>query len=105
MRRRRLATCCPKSAMITFIHSARNEIPHSASSVRAEKPRGKSVIGKQYFVRQAAILFGIAKATKDPKISAALMDKAADLKSKVDEPAAPLDITPLALDIEPPPAT
>jgi hypothetical protein len=54
------------------------------------------VIGKQYFVRQAAILFGIAKATKDPKISAALMDKAADLKSKVDEPA---------LDIEPPPAT
>jgi hypothetical protein len=31
------------------------------------------------------------------------MDKAADLKSKVDEPAATLDITPL--DIEPPPAT
>ncbi len=62
------------------------------------------MIGKQYFVRQAAILFGIAKATKDPKISAALMDKAADLKSKVDEPGAPLDITPLALDIEPPPA-
>jgi hypothetical protein len=95
--------CCPKSAMITFIHSARNDLPHSASSVRAEKPRGKSVIGKPYFVRQAAIVFGIAKATKDPKISAALMDKAADLKSKVDEPAATLDITPP--DIEPPPAT
>jgi len=61
------------------------------------------VIGKQYFVRQAAIMFGIAKATKDPKISAALMDKAADLKSKVDEPAGTLDITPL--DIEPPPPT
>jgi hypothetical protein len=30
------------------------------------------VIGKQYFVRQATILFGIAKATKDPKMSAAL---------------------------------
>ena len=54
------------------------------------------MIGKQYFVRQATILFGIAKATKDPKISAALMDKAADLKSKVDELGAPLDITPLA---------
>ena len=54
------------------------------------------MIGKPYFVRQAAIVFGIAKATKDPKISAALMDKAADLKSKVDEPA---------VDIEPPPAT
>jgi hypothetical protein len=63
------------------------------------------VIEKQYFVRQATILFGIAKATKDPKISAALMDKAADLKSKVDEPRAPLDLTPLAPDIEPPSAT
>jgi hypothetical protein len=67
--------------------------------------RGKAVIGKQYFVRQAAILFGIAKATKDPKISAALMDKAADLKSKVDGPGAPLDLTPLAPDVEPPAAT
>jgi len=28
------------------------------------------VIGKAYFVRQAAILFGLAKATTDPKISA-----------------------------------
>jgi hypothetical protein len=55
-------------------------------------------------VRQAAILFGIAKATKDPKISAALMDKAADLKSKVDELGAPFDIAPLAPDIEPPTA-
>ena len=63
------------------------------------------MIGKQYFVRQAAILFGIAKATKDPKISAALLDKAADLKSKVDGPGAPLDLIPLAPDIEPPPAT
>jgi hypothetical protein len=63
------------------------------------------VIGKQYFVRQAAILFGIAKATKDPKISAALMDKAADLKSKVDGPGGSPDLTLLAPDIEPPPAT
>jgi hypothetical protein len=67
--------------------------------------KGKAVIGKQYFVRQATILFGIAKATKDPKISAALMDKAADLKSKVDELGTPLDLTPQAPDVEPPPAT
>jgi hypothetical protein len=46
------------------------------------------VIGKAYFVHQAAILFGLAKATQDPKISAALMDKAADLKLRVNEPAA-----------------
>ena len=63
------------------------------------------MIAKAYFARQAAILFGIAKATKDPKMSAALMDKAADIKSKVDELGAPLDLTPLAPDIEPPPAT
>ena len=43
------------------------------------------MIGKEYFVRQAAILFGLAKATTDPKISAALLDKAADLKSQLDD--------------------
>jgi hypothetical protein len=67
--------------------------------------KGKTVIAKAYFVRQAAILFGIAKATKDPKMSAALMDKAADIKSKVDELGASPDLTPLAPDVEPPPAT
>jgi len=33
----------------------------------------KQVIGKAYFVRQAAILFRFAKATSDPKISAAAL--------------------------------
>ena len=42
------------------------------------------MIGKEYFVRQAAVLFGMAKATMDPKISAALLDKAADLKSQLE---------------------
>jgi hypothetical protein len=62
-----------------------------------------TVIGKEYFVRQAAILFKFAKATTDPKISAALIDKAADLKLQVDE-GKPPDLTPLAPDVEPPPA-
>jgi hypothetical protein len=44
------------------------------------------MIGKEYFVRQATILFGLAMATKDPKISAALLEKAADLNLQVDEP-------------------
>jgi hypothetical protein len=56
-------------------------------------------------VRQAAILFRFAKATKDPQISAALMEKAADLKLQVDDPSASRDLTPLAPDIEPPFAT
>ena len=56
------------------------------------------MIGKAYFVRQAALLFGLAKATHDPKISAALMEKAADLKSRVNEPeASPPDIEPPAV--------
>jgi hypothetical protein len=62
------------------------------------------VIGKAYFVRQAAILFSLAKATKDPKISAALMEKAADLKLRVDNPVS-CDLTPPAPDIEPPSTT
>jgi hypothetical protein len=57
------------------------------------------VIEKEYFVRQAAILLGLAKATKDPKISAAILDKAADLKSQVDEPI--IDCSPLAPDVQP----
>ena len=63
------------------------------------------VIGKEYFMRQAAILFGLAKATTDPKISAALLDKAADLKLQVDKPVVSSDPTPLAPDVEPPSAT
>jgi hypothetical protein len=58
------------------------------------------VIGKAYFVRQAAILYRFAKATKDPKISAALMEKAADLKLRVDDPAS-CDSMPPAPDIKP----
>jgi len=58
------------------------------------------VIGREYFARQAAILFQFAKATKDPKISAALMEKAADLKLQVDdEPGLRGASPPLAPDI------
>jgi hypothetical protein len=63
------------------------------------------VIGKAYFVRQAAILYEVAKATSDPKISAAFLEKAADLKLRVDDPSASHDLTLLAPDIEPPPTT
>jgi hypothetical protein len=54
----------------------------------------KNVIGKEHFVRQAAILFGMAKTTRAPKISAALLGKAADLKLQVDEPGARLTRSP-----------
>jgi hypothetical protein len=60
------------------------------------------VIGKAYFVRQAEILFRFAKATQDPIISAALMEKAADLKLRTEDST---DLTPLVPDVEPPSAT
>jgi hypothetical protein len=63
---------------------------------------GSTVIGREYFVRQAAILFQFAKVTKDPKISAALLEKAADLKAQVDETMLPVDPSLQAPDVEPP---
>jgi hypothetical protein len=65
--------------------------------------RGNAVIGKEYFVRQATLLLNLAKTTKDPTISAALIDKAADLKLQVDE-ISEQHLTPLAPDAEPPTA-
>jgi hypothetical protein len=57
------------------------------------------VASKNYIIRQATILLKIAKTIKDPKISAALIDKAADIKDR-DGPLP--DRSPLAPDIEPP---
>jgi hypothetical protein len=48
-----------------------------------------------------ATLLKFAKSTKDPNLAAVLIEKAADLKSQVDEFNTP-DLTPLAPDIEPP---
>jgi hypothetical protein len=42
------------------------------------------VASKNYIIRQATILLKIAKTIKDPKISAALIDKAADIKDRDD---------------------
>jgi hypothetical protein len=61
------------------------------------------VIGRQYFVRQATTLLKFAKSTSDPKLAAAVMEKAAALKSQGDRARPPADLTPLAPDIEPPP--
>lgn len=63
-----------------------------------------SVIGKQYFSRQAATLLKFAQSTNDPKIASALIEKAADLKSRGDREMPLSDAIPLAPDIEPPAA-
>ena len=70
------------------------------ASARWDTTGTANVIGKQYFMRQAAILFGMAKATTDHKISAALLDKAADLKSQLDDEPI-IDRSPRAPDVQP----
>jgi hypothetical protein len=60
------------------------------------------VIGRQYYTRQAATLVEFARATHDPELAAALIEKASDLLSQIDESSTRPDPTPLAPDIEPP---
>ena len=58
------------------------------------------MIGRLYFVRQAATLLKFAKSTANPELSAVLIEKAADLKSRMDEAAAK-DRSLRAPDVEP----
>lgn len=53
--------------------------------------------GKQYLTRQATTLLKFARTVADPNIAAGLVEKAADLKSQIDE--AP-DKSPHAPDVE-----
>ena len=62
------------------------------------------MIGKQYFSRQAATLLKFAQSTNDPNIAGALIEKAADLKSRSDQEIALSHGIPLAPDTEPPSA-
>jgi hypothetical protein len=56
------------------------------------------VIGRQYLVRQAATLLEFAKSTNNPDLSAALIEKAAALKSQVE---GTVDQSLKAPDVEP----
>jgi hypothetical protein len=58
------------------------------------------MLGRTYFVRQAATLLKFAQSTSDPNVAAGLVEKAADLKSRVDETTRPADQSLRAPDIE-----
>jgi len=60
-----------------------------------------TVIGRQYFLRQAATALEFARSTNDPKLAAALVEKASDLLAQIDEPSARPDPSPQAPDVEP----
>ena len=59
------------------------------------------VIGRYYFTRQARTLLKFAQSTSNPELAAVLIEKAAALKSQVDESSAAPDLSPLAPDVEP----
>ncbi|HYI31126.1 MAG TPA: hypothetical protein VD863_25055 [Bradyrhizobium sp.] len=56
------------------------------------------MIGRLYFVRQAATLLKFAQSTANPELSAVLIEKASELKSRID--AVP-DHSLQAPDVEP----
>jgi hypothetical protein len=59
------------------------------------------VLGRLYLTRQAAALLRFASATSNPKLAAALVERAAELKSQADERASSRpDPSPYAPDVE-----
>jgi len=58
------------------------------------------MIGRLYLVRQAAALLKFASSTGNQQLAAALVDKAADLKSQADEATRAHDLSPRAPDVE-----
>jgi len=62
------------------------------------------VIGRWYFLRQAATLVEFAQSTNNPKLAAALIKKAADLLAQIDESDAGPDPSLQAPDVEAEPA-
>jgi len=57
------------------------------------------VVGRQYLTQQATTLLKFAKTVTDPNVAAGLVEKAADLKSRMDESNAP-DRSSRAPDVE-----
>ena len=57
------------------------------------------MVGRQYLTRQATTLLKFAQTVTDPNVAAGLVEKAAELKSKFDEPNRP-DKSPRAPDVE-----
>jgi hypothetical protein len=62
---------------------------------------GNIMLSRDYFVSQAASLLKFAQETTDPKLAAVLIEKAADLKSQVDESSTTSAATPRAPDVRP----
>jgi len=62
---------------------------------------GKYMVRNQYIMRQITTLLKFARTTTDPKIAAAVVEKATNLKDRADETMPRLDLGPRAPDVEP----
>jgi hypothetical protein len=60
-----------------------------------------TVAGRSYFTRQAKTLLEFAKSTSNRELAAFLVEKAAALKTQVDESSPPPDLSPRAPDVSP----
>jgi hypothetical protein len=58
------------------------------------------VLGRSYFIRQAASLLSLAKQVSDADVSAALLKKATELNEQAHETKSRLDMSPRAPDVE-----
>lgn len=58
------------------------------------------MLSRRYVARQVASLLEYAQSTKDKRLSAVLIEKAADLKAQADEVPEKPDISPLAPDVQ-----
>jgi hypothetical protein len=57
------------------------------------------VVSRNYFTWRATTLLKLAKSIRDPAVAGALVEKAADLKSELDQANLP-DLSPQAPDVE-----
>jgi hypothetical protein len=90
----------PQIRYVHFYTFGRNEIPASGVIGVGLVTRENIVAGRLYLMRQAATFLKFAQSTNDPKLAAFLVEKAADLKSQVEENNPP-DPSPQAPDVEP----
>ena len=58
------------------------------------------VLSRRYVARQVASLLEFAQSTKDKRLSAVLIEKAADIKAQADQVPENPDISPKAPDVQ-----
>jgi len=84
---------------VHFVTQGSERFPRCSVTITGSKAEMTTVVGRQYLTRQATTLLKFAQTVTDPNVAAGLVEKAADLKSRVDEPNRP-DKSPRAPDVE-----